>query len=431
MSASPSRLKTRSYPPVELAPGAEGRPSPGSPPGLWLRIFLPFAAGYYLSYLLRTVNAVLAPELTRELGLSATHLGLLTSAYFLAFGACQLPLGLALDRYGARRVEAALLLFAAAGALLFAVGDSLGLLIVGRALIGLGVSACLMGALKCLFEWFPPERHASLTGAIMASGGLGALSASVPLTWLLPAIGWRGVFIAAAAFTLLVIAALWTVPERSVPRASEPLGQQLRAVAGIFRTAVFWRFGLQMGVVAGATMALQGLWAVPWLMTVNGYSRTVAADHLFLMSTAMLAGFLGVAAFATPLARRGMKPVYLLGGGIALVLVASLAILFDLGDTRLTWLLLGFGASTGNLAYAQLSAHFPPQLSGRVSTAINLLAFAGAFSLQWGFGALVDALLAAGWASAAAYRASFTVLLVLEAVAFVWFIAGDRIIRKT
>ena len=147
----------------------------------WVRVFLPFAAGYYLSYLLRTVNAVIAPELTRELTLTAADLGLLTSAYLLAFAAFQIPLGLLLDRYGPRRVEAGLLLVAAAGTLLFAIGRSPFELTVARGLIGLGVSSCLMAAFKGFAQNFPAERQASLTGAIMASGGLGALTASLPL----------------------------------------------------------------------------------------------------------------------------------------------------------------------------------------------------------------------------------------------------------
>lgn len=393
----------------------------------WLRILLPFAAGYYLSYLLRTVNAVLAPGLTRELNLSAADLGLLTSAYFLSFAAAQLPLGILLDRFGARRVEAGLLLFAAAGSALFALGESLVTLVAGRALIGLGVAACLMAALKCLFESFPVERHASVTGAIMTSGGLGALSASVPLEWLLPLIGWRGVFAASTVFTFVVIAAIWTVPERTAQRSTEPLREQLRSVASIFRQRVFWRFAAQMGVVTGGTMALQGLWAVPWLMEVNGYSRAQAADHLFFMGAAMLAGFLGVAFFSTPLARRGLKPIYLLGGGVALILLTSLAILLDIGSTRVLWLLLGLGASTSNLAYSLLSARFPPQLSGRVSTAMNLLAFVGAFSIQWGFGALVDVLSAADWGTDAAYRASLSMLLTLQTASFAWFLLAGRL----
>ncbi|MCX5732545.1 MAG: MFS transporter, partial [Deltaproteobacteria bacterium] len=125
-----------------------------APMNPWLRIFLPFAAGYVLSYFLRNVNAVIAPDLIRELGISPSGLGLLTSAYLLAFAAAQLPLGVALDRYGARRVESALLLVAAAGCGLFAAGTSLTQLTIGRGLIGFGVSACLMAAFKAFSQWF-------------------------------------------------------------------------------------------------------------------------------------------------------------------------------------------------------------------------------------------------------------------------------------
>ena len=161
-----------------------------APPGAWVRIFLPFALGYYLSYLLRTVNAVISPALTDELGLSAAQLGLLTSMYFLAFGLAQIPVGIALDRYGPRRVESALLLVTALGSVLFALGDSMASLGLARALIGMGVSACLMGALKGLALWYPPERQSSMTGFIMASGAMGALTASAPLELMMPLVGW-------------------------------------------------------------------------------------------------------------------------------------------------------------------------------------------------------------------------------------------------
>ena len=158
---------------------------------LWIRLFLPFAAGYFLSYLFRTVNAVIGPVLARELALPDNALGLLTSTYFLAFGAAQLPLGILLDRYGPRRVEAGLLLLAASGAAVFALSDTLAGLATGRALIGLGVAACLMASFKAFSMWFPPERQASLTGWIMASGGLGALAASKPLELALGFASWR------------------------------------------------------------------------------------------------------------------------------------------------------------------------------------------------------------------------------------------------
>lgn len=145
--------------------------SPPLRPALLLRIFVPFALGYFLSYLFRVVNAVIAPELSAELGLGASDLGLLTSAYFLAFAAFQLPLGILLDRYGPRRTEAVLLLFAAAGALIFARAEETAGLIAGRALIGFGVSACLMAAFKAFVQWFPAERLAAVNGLQLAEGG--------------------------------------------------------------------------------------------------------------------------------------------------------------------------------------------------------------------------------------------------------------------
>ena len=134
-------------------------------------VYSAFAAAYLLSYLFRTVNAVISPELTRELGLDASSLGFLTSAYFLAFGLIQIPVGMLLDRYGPRRVEPVLLAIAAAGALLFGLADGLPGLTLGRAIIGGGVSACLMAPLKGIAMWYPPERHASLSGWMMVAGG--------------------------------------------------------------------------------------------------------------------------------------------------------------------------------------------------------------------------------------------------------------------
>ncbi|HEY9163908.1 MAG TPA: MFS transporter, partial [Magnetovibrio sp.] len=150
-----------------------------------LRIVLPFALGYFLSYLYRAVNAVLAPDLVAEIGLDASALGLLTAAYFLTFAAFQLPLGILLDRYGPRRVEAMLLIVAATGAALFAWAPNADVLIIARAMIGLGVSACLMAAFKAYVMWFPLERLALVNGIHLTAGGLGALMATAPVEALL------------------------------------------------------------------------------------------------------------------------------------------------------------------------------------------------------------------------------------------------------
>jgi MFS family permease len=387
----------------------------------WLRVFLPFAAGYYLSYLLRNVNAVIAPELTRDLGLSAADLGFLTSVYLFAFGAFQLPLGILLDRYGPRRVESALLLIAAAGTALFALGDGLAGLATGRALIGLGVSACLMASFKAFSLWFPAERQASLNAAVMAAGGLGALTATTPIGWALPVAGWRGVFFVLAGLAVLAVVGIFTTPEKPRGEHHESLGHQLRALGQILRSPVFWRFSPQIAMIVGGFMAVQGLWAVPWLMTFNGLTRDAAAFHLLLTGSAMLIGFLSIAFFVVPLKQRGIAPERILLVGMGLGVTASLAIVFDLLPTQLSWFLLGLVFSVGNLSYALLQAEFPPHLAGRVNTALNLCAFAGAFGLQWGFGALLDLLGAAGLSKREAFQWTYGTLVVLQAASWVWF----------
>ena len=171
---------------------------------LVLRLLFPFAAGYFVSFLLRNVNAIIAADLSAGLGLSAADLGLLTAAYFLTFASIQLPLGILLDRYGSRRVEALLLIIAGLGCVGFAIGDNLVELVVARALIGLGVSACLMASFKVLAVWYSPERLPSLNAAVMVAGGLGALAATTPLARVVDVLGWRDMFFVLAGLTTLV-----------------------------------------------------------------------------------------------------------------------------------------------------------------------------------------------------------------------------------
>jgi len=391
---------------------------------LWLRIFLPFAAGYYFSYFLRNANAVIAPSLIAELGVSAADLGLLTSAYLLAFGAVQLPLGLALDRYGPRRVEAALLLVAAAGCALFAAGTSLTQLAIARAMIGFGVSACLMASFKAFALWFGIERQASLNAAIMVAGSLGALTASTPLSWAIPLIGWRGAFIVLAVAGLAAAAAIFTTPDKAAAGQAAPLRQQLAGLARVLSSRAFWRHAPQSTLIIGGFMAVQGLWAVPWLINFSGYSREVAAGHLLLVAAGMLCGFLGIAFGVRRLEAAGIGPELLLKGGMGIGLLATLLIVLGIGPSGALWCTLGVVFSVGNLAYALLQANFGPELAGRVNTALNLMVFAGAFGIQWGFGAVVDALTGSGYAPAAAYQISFGSLLALQFASWLWFLKG-------
>ncbi len=390
---------------------------------LWSRLFLPFACAYFLSYLYRTVNAVVGPVLSTELSLGAADLGLLTSTYFIAFGSTQLPLGIMLDRFGARRVEAALLLIAAAGAAVFAGSNNIGTLAIGRGMIGLGVSACLMAAFKSFSQWFPAERQASLTGWIMTSGTLGALVASAPLEAVLHIASWREVFYGLGAITAGV--ALWLflgVPDKESATRPQSIAELAGGIRQIVSNRHFWRFASLSFAQIGGFMAVQSLWSGAWLIHVNGYSRSVAAEYLAAMNAAMAVSYFMIGLLSTRLAKRGISTVHLLGGGMSLALLTLLLIVTQATEQHyLLWMAYGLFSSTGTLTYAATATGFPVSLSGRVNTVLNLFAFAGAFGLQWGMGLLIDATIAAGHSTAIAHRDAFIVLFVLQAASLGWF----------
>lgn len=394
---------------------------------LWLRLFLPFAAGYLLSYLFRTSNAVIGPVLAGDLALPDHALGLLTSTYFLAFGAAQLPLGMLLDRFGPRRVEAGLLLIAACGAVLFALADGLAGLAWGRALIGLGVSACLMAAFKAFNESFAPERQAALIGWIMSAGGLGAVFAAQPLETAIGLAGWRGVTLALAAVTVLVAMVIWfAVPER--PRPAHGLGwaEQVAGVKRVMTDRTFWRYAPMVTMAIGGFMAIQGLWVSRWLAEIEGLDRVQIARELTLLNGAMLAGCLFMGFAMTPLVRRGVSEAAVVHAvAVAFVLAFAAINLLAADGQPWLWALLAFTYPVCNIAYAIVAKSLPLALSGRANTAMNLAAFIGAFGLQWGMGVSVDALRAMDWNAAAAYRATFLLVLALQAAAVAWmFVAG-------
>jgi len=175
------------------------------------RVVLVFGLAYFLSYAMRAINAVIAPALSADLHLTNADLGLLSAAYFMGFGLMQLPIGVWLDRHGPRRTESALLLFGALGAAIFASSDTLLGVWIGRALIGVGVSACLMAAFKAFRVWYPPERQSQLGSYMLVIGTAGALSATVPVALLLPVVGWRTIFSGVAVALLL---AAWVLFSR-------------------------------------------------------------------------------------------------------------------------------------------------------------------------------------------------------------------------
>jgi MFS family permease len=395
----------------------------------FLSLYFCFAAAYMLSYVYRTVNAVISPELTASLGISASSLGLLTSAYFIAFAAMQVPAGMLLDRYGPRRVEPALLALAALGAMLFAAADDLAGLTIARALIGAGVSVCLMAPLKAIATWYSAERQASLAGWMMVAGGIGALLSTAPLAWALSVLSWRGIFAVLGATTLAVAAVIFMfVPDTPAPPRTDGGRSTWRGVKIVFRSSRLWWIAPLNALGMGSFMAIQGLWSVPWLMEIDGYSRNVAADHLLVMGLTTLAGYAAVALLSTRLARVGVLPRHVFAAGFGLqTVVLALIVTRALPFTYATWALYGLTAAVNILGYTLLNEGFARELAARANTALNLAVFVVSFAMQWGIGLVADAARAVlGVDAAGGLRVAFVAVLCAEALACVWFALGWR-----
>jgi predicted MFS family arabinose efflux permease len=355
-------------------------------------ILLPFALGYFLSYLFRAVNAVVAPNLVAELGLSAAELGFLTAAYLLAFAIFQLPLGVALDRWGPRRVQIVLLSLAAIGALGFALGQNFVTLTIARALIGLGFAGGLMSGFKAVVLWVPENRRATANALVMSLGALGLMVATAPMEIAVQVYGWRQAFGGLVAITAAVAAVIYTtVPERGHAPTALPLTEQFRQIGTIYRDASFRALAPLLAATAGTHIAIQTLWAGPWLRDVAGLDRAGVAGTLFWMAAAFLVGILGTGAVADWFKRRNVDVLSVMVGFIVLFMLAQGIIIFaPVSIAVWAWLLFGCLGQVAILAYPWLSSHFGASLSGRANTAMNLVIFASAFAVQAAIGWLID-----------------------------------------
>ncbi|MDA1000298.1 MAG: MFS transporter [bacterium] len=395
-----------------------------------LRIFLPFGFGYFFSFLFRSVNAVIAPDLVRELGVSATDLGLLTSVYFLTFGSFQFPLGMLLDRYGPRRIGTALLFTAAIGAYIFGSGESLFALVLGRALIGLGFSSALMSAYKANTIWFPKEKLARMGGITLTFGGIGALASTSPVAAMLQVMSWRGVFYFLGALTVLVALSIFIfAPKEEQNSSGESFSEQLAGTRQILCSRDFWRYTPLVSLTFAAFLSLQGLWAGAWLRDIAHVSRSAVATHLLVVAAAMTAGFFIFGWLTDALRERGIAETTVVAAGTAVFLIMQL--LFCFGFTRwtyLTWAIFGFAGTSAVVGYPILSGIFPPHLAGRVNTTLNFFLFAASFSAQYAMGAIIDLWPPApgGGYDPRAYPAAIGLMIAFQLAALIWFIRPAR-----
>ena len=381
-------------------------------------VFLAFAFAYFFSALVRAVTATLAPIFSAELGLDAGQLGLLGGAYFLGFALMQLPLGSALDRWGAKRVLLSFLSLAVLGCLAFALSGNLPQLLLARFLIGAGVSACLMAPLTCFRRLFSSALQLRANAWMLMSGSLGMLSSTLPVQWLLPVLGWRGLFMA-LLFALAGGLIAWLVPPDA--RVSSQLQASVGGYRQVFAHPAFVRMAPMGFFVYGGMVAMQSLWIGPWLTQVTGRSAVGAAQGLFLVNLAMLVAVLSWGLLMPRLIRAGWAGERLIALAWPANVLCLGAILWQGPDAGpALWALWCVCASVVTLGQPALGQAFPAALAGRALSAFNLLIFAGVFALQWTIGLGLDALLAMGWPVVQAYRFVFGLFMAVCALSFLW-----------
>lgn len=387
-------------------------------------VFLPFAAGYFLSFLFRTINASISPALESDFGLGAVETGLLASVYFLVFAGAQIPIGVLLDRYGPRRVQSVLLIIAVGGTTFFGNADSFAELIIGRAMIGIGVAASLMAGLKAIVIWFPKERIAFVNGGMIMLGSLGAVTATAPTDWLLNLIGWRSLFEDLTIATVVTAGLIhFSVPKHDEsPRRLATSGKPL-TLGSIFSDPRFLRIAPLSATCIGSSWAMQSLWAASWLADVEGLDHHAIVNQLFTMALGISLGAVLLGTMADRLRKRGIATEVLLAVFGGLFLVAELALVLRLPlPSILPWSVVSVVGAGTVLSYAIIADYFPVEIAARANGALNLLHFGWAFAAQYGIGLIVGHWVPQdGHYPMIAYQSAFGVNLMLQSIALILF----------
>ena len=390
-------------------------------------VFLAFAGTYFCSTLVRAITATLSPVLTQEFSLRARDLGLLAGGYFLGFAAIQLPLGKWLDKYGPKRVSLGFLSLAVLGCVAFSFATSFTWLLAARVLLGMGVGVCLMAPLTGYRRWFDSATLLRANSWMLMTGSLGMLSSTLPVQWLVPVIGWRPLFWILAALMLLGMTAIaWVTPQW--PAAAQPNnGADPAGPAGyaeVWKNPYFRKM-LPIGFCNyGGMVAMQTLWAGPWMIKVAGYTPLQAATGLFYLNACMLVTFWCWGMFNPRLARNGWSAERLitwLAPASILVLAFNIWAGGSVGWTG--WALFCVTSSVLGLAQPAVGMAFRPAMAGRALSGYNLGIFAGVFVVQWGIGLLIDLFAGVGLSPTGSFQAAMAVFLCCCIASYAYFIS--------
>ena len=397
------------------------------PRSMAVQIFLAFALAYFLSALIRAITATLAPTLRAEFSLTSGDLGLLAGGYFLGFALTQLPLGRWLDTYGPKKVILCFLAVAVAGCCAFALAPNFWGLLAARVICGVGVSACLMAPLTAYRLWYKPESQLRANSWMLMTGSFGMLASTLPVQWLLPLVGWRWIFVILAVLVIVAMGVLaWRLP-RSEPKPAERADEGLlESYADIWRHPYFRRHLLLCFFSYGGLLAMQTLWAGPWLVQVSGQTAAQAATGLFWLNLCMLLTFWAWGSLNPSLSKRGLSADFLIARGMPLSMIALAVICWQGPAVQWWhWALFCMGSSFLSLAQPAVAMAFPKSQAGRALAAYNLVIFVGVFVVQWGIGLVIDGFKSLGLDTIDAFRAAMGVFLICTLAGYLRFVLDN------
>ena len=365
-------------------------------------VFAALSSIFCFSMFYRVTNAVIAPDLMRDLHLNAESLGTLSSAFFYSFALCQIPMGVLLDKIGPRIVITFFSLVGASGAIVFGSADSFASAFMGRTLLGIGMASILMGSLKVFVIQFPAGRFAILSGTIISIGTLGNVLATSPLAYLNATIGWRQtLFYAGGINVVLAILLFWVLKGdgRNRQHGDTPLSAQDKktGIMESFRLVVsnlsFWQLGAVAFFRYGTFVALQGLWLGPYFMDIKGLTQMKTGNLLMMLSIGMIIGS-PIAGYLTDRVFYSRKTVILTGLGLYALCLVPLTGIFDINSPLVFSVLLffmGIFSSFGMLAYTHIKDLFPLNMSGTAIAGVNFFVISGGAVLMQVIGIIVEA----------------------------------------
>ena len=395
-----------------------------------ITVFLVFAFGYFLSCLLRAITATLSPVLTSEFNLLAADLGLLAGGYFFGFACMQIPLGYLLDKFGPKKVISIFLLIAFVGTSSFALSQTFSGLFISRILIGIGVSACLMAPLTGYRIWFAENLQQRANSWMLMIASLGFVSSTLPVQLLLPSFGWRSIFggiailILGSILLMLLFIPKWN--QKEIINSTRSLDQS-GTLADVWKSKFFISV-IPMGLFNyGGLMAIQTLWAGPWMVRVAGYTHIESATGLFWINTTMLFSFFIWGYFLPKINDKGFSAIKILKLGLPVSFIVML-IIITFGNKAGAALLTLFVLSSIFLSVTQpaVGLSFPSYLAGKALTSFNLLIFSGTFLMQWLIGFVIDYVKMQGHSEILGFKVAFSVFLFLSLVSYLFFLILNK-----